>query len=112
MFVSSLFLFHFVTSPSPLSPTMALPPDRGHLRTEHRHQRSLDLDDLDTAGCARLMVEDHAAVCRAVAAAERPLVALIDGLVTRMRSGGRLIYVGAGTSGRLGALDVCGRRRR
>ncbi len=85
---------------------MALPPDRGHLRTEHRHQRSLDLDDLDTAGCVRLMIEDHAAVCRAVAAAERPLVALIDGLVTRMRIGGRLIYVGAGTSGRLGVLDA------
>jgi N-acetylmuramic acid 6-phosphate etherase len=52
------------------------------------------------------MVEDHAAVGAALAAAVEPLAAFIEALVARMRAGGRLIYVGAGTSGRLGVLDA------
>jgi N-acetylmuramic acid 6-phosphate etherase len=85
---------------------MSLPPDRGHVRTEHRHERSMDLDMLDTAGCVKLLIEDHLAVPEAVAAAEPFLTSFIDDLVERVRAGGRLIYVGAGTSGRLGVLDA------
>jgi len=85
---------------------MSLPPDRGHVRTEHRHAGSMDLDMLDTAGCVRLLIEDHLAVPEAVAAAAPGLTAFIDALVERVRAGGRLIYVGAGTSGRLGVLDA------
>ena len=61
---------------------------------------------LDTAGCVRLLIEDHLAVPEAVAAAAPGLTAFIDALVERVRAGGRLIYVGAGTSGRLGVLDA------
>ncbi len=61
---------------------------------------------LDTAGCVQLLIEDHLAVPEAVAAAVPVLTALIDALVERVRAGGRLIYVGAGTSGRLGVLDA------
>ncbi len=66
----------------------------------------MDLDMLDTAGCVRLLIEDHLAVPEAVAAAAPGLTAFIDALVERVRAGGRLIYVGAGTSGRLGVLDA------
>ncbi len=66
----------------------------------------MDLDMLDTAGCVRLLVEDHLAVPAAVAAAVPELTDFIDALVERVRAGGRLIYVGAGTSGRLGVLDA------
>jgi len=53
-----------------------------------------------------LIVEDHRAVAEAVAAASGALAAFIDGLVPRLRASGRLIYLGAGTSGRLGVLDA------
>ncbi len=85
---------------------MSLPPDRGHLRTEHRHERSADLDTLDTAACVRLIIDDHRAVPEAVAGAVAALAGFIDALVVRIHEGGRLIYVGAGTSGRLGVLDA------
>jgi N-acetylmuramic acid 6-phosphate etherase len=85
---------------------MTLPPDRGHIPTEHRHDRSRELDALDTAACVELIVEDHRAVAEAAAGASGALAAFIDRLAPRLRAGGRLIYVGAGTSGRLGVLDA------
>lgn len=85
---------------------MSMPPDRGHIRTEHRHEGSLDLDALDTASCVRLLIDDHRAVPDAVTGAVTALARFIDALVERVRDGGRLIYVGAGTSGRLGVLDA------
>lgn len=84
----------------------SLPPDRSHVRTEHRHALSTDLDALDTAGLVRLMADDHRAVIDAVERAAETLAEFIEALATRMRSGGRLIYLGAGTSGRLGVLDA------
>lgn len=86
--------------------TFALPPDRGHLRTEQRHEASVDLDALSTAQCVKLMIDDHARVCEACAQATPLLASFIDDLVQRMRGGGRLVYLGAGTSGRLGVLDA------
>jgi N-acetylmuramic acid 6-phosphate etherase len=85
---------------------MTLPPDRGHIATEQRHNRSRDLDALDAAACVELIVDDHRAVGDAVAGAGGALAALIEQIVPRMRAGGRLVYVGAGTSGRLGVLDA------
>jgi N-acetylmuramic acid 6-phosphate etherase len=85
---------------------MSLPPDRGHLSTEQRSVRSAMLDSLDVRACVDLMIEDHSAVAIAVAQAADSLARFLDALVPRMRAGGRLIYVGAGTSGRLGVLDA------
>jgi N-acetylmuramic acid 6-phosphate etherase len=85
---------------------MSLPHNRGHVRTEHRHPHSADLDALGTRGCIELMIEDHAAVLGAARGAGGQLAQFIDELVSRMRRGGRLIYLGAGTSGRLGVLDA------
>src|SRR5688572_12678305 len=91
-----------VVSMSASSSTSALPPDRGHIRTEHRHQRSLELDALATDDFIALMADDHHAVNDAVCTAKPAISAFIDALVQRMEQGGRLVYIGAGTSGRLG----------
>ena len=85
---------------------MPLPPDRSHVRTEARHPASAHLDRLDAAGIAALMAEDHRAVAEAVAAAAPAIGALVESMVPRFAQGGRLVYFGAGTSGRLGVLDA------
>jgi len=84
----------------------ALPPDRSHVGTERRHPHSTDFDSLAVREAVDAMVEDHAQAMRAVAGASDALASFIDGLVPRMRDGGRLVYIGAGTSGRLGVLDA------
>lgn len=83
-----------------------LPPDRSSLSTEARHDASHDLDALDVRGCVDLMIDDARTVPDAVAAAAGDLAAFIEIVVDRLRGGGRLVYVGAGTSGRLGVLDA------
>jgi N-acetylmuramic acid 6-phosphate etherase len=90
----------------PMATASSLPPDRGHVRTEHRHERSTELDELDTRSFVELMAEDHRAVTAAVLNAADSLAGFIDVLVRRIRTGGRLVYIGAGTSGRLGVLDA------
>jgi N-acetylmuramic acid 6-phosphate etherase len=84
----------------------ALPPDRSHVQTEHRHPNSQALDELSTNDLVGLMADDHRAVVDAIEHARGDLVLLIDAVAARMRCGGRLIYMGAGTSGRLGVLDA------
>lgn len=86
--------------------TDAHPPDRGHLLTERRNDATRDIDALDTPDLLNLMVEQDAAVIDAVRRATPVLAALIDDVVRGMNRGGRLIYLGAGTSGRLGVLDA------
>jgi N-acetylmuramic acid 6-phosphate etherase len=86
---------------------MQLPPDRGHIATEQRHainKQALDL--LPTENIVRLMTADQHAAIMAVDAEACDIARFVDSLVDRMRSGGRLIYLGAGTSGRLGVLDA------
>lgn len=85
---------------------MRLPPDRSHVRTEHRNPGSMHLDTLDAAAIAALMAEDSRAVTEAVAAAAPAIGALVESMVPKFAQGGRLLYFGAGTSGRLGVLDA------
>ncbi|MHC5024129.1 MAG: N-acetylmuramic acid 6-phosphate etherase [Planctomycetota bacterium] len=85
---------------------MTLPPDRGHLVTEQRHAASMTLDELSTLDAVNLMIDDHRVVPQAVADAATALAPFIDALVSGLARGGRLVYVGAGTSGRLGVLDA------
>lgn len=59
-----------------------------------------------TLDLVRLLNETDAAVPAAVAAAASALAGTIDAVATRMRNGGRLVYVGAGTSGHIAALDA------
>lgn len=80
--------------------------DRGHLITEQRNPRSLRLDRLTTREAFDLLNTEDATVASAVATAREDICRAIDLVVEAWASGGRLIYVGAGTSGRLGVLDA------
>lgn len=81
-------------------------PDRSHLSTEQRNAATMGLDAGSVGDTLRLLHEADAAVHGAVGRAMPVLAQLAEGLVARMRQGGRLIYIGAGTSGRLGVLDA------
>jgi N-acetylmuramic acid 6-phosphate etherase len=78
--------------------------------TEAVHPDASDLDLRSTRDLVRVLNEEDATVPRAVAEAGDELAAAIDAVVRRMWRGGRLVYVGAGTSGALAALDAaeCG----
>jgi N-acetylmuramic acid 6-phosphate etherase len=77
-----------------------------HPVTEARHPGTLDLDELSTVEFVRVMNAEDAMVAEAVAGETEMIAQAIDAVAERMRQGGRLIYVGAGTSGRLGVLDA------
>lgn len=77
-----------------------------HLLTEQRNPATQDIDALSTQEMVRVINREDAKVAEAVAAALPQIAAAIDAIAARMRQGGRLIYVGAGTSGRLGVLDA------
>lgn len=76
------------------------------LITEARDPAGSDLDLRPTRELVRLMNEQDATVAAAVAAAAPALAEAIDAIAARLRGGGRLVYAGAGTSGRLAALDA------
>lgn len=80
--------------------------DRGNLATEKRNERSLDLDALSAGEAFDLINAEDATVADAVRAARPAVCRAIELIVAAFRAGGRLIYVGAGTSGRLGVLDA------
>jgi N-acetylmuramic acid 6-phosphate etherase len=75
------------------------------LRTEAPHPAHAQLDRYDTATLVQAFTDDQALAAQAVRAAAAALAQAVDAAVPRLRAGGRLIYVGAGTSGRLGVLD-------
>ena len=76
------------------------------LVTEGRLAQDADYDELSTRELLGLVNREDAIVPAAVAAAGDELAAAIDAIVAKLRGGGRLVYVGAGTSGRLAALDA------
>ncbi|WP_127131911.1 N-acetylmuramic acid 6-phosphate etherase [Georgenia sp. SYP-B2076] len=76
------------------------------LTTEAAGPGRADLDTLSTIDLVREMNAEDAKVPAAVGARATAIAAAVDGIVERMRRGGRLIYVGAGTAGRIGILDA------
>ncbi|MFG0313442.1 MAG: N-acetylmuramic acid 6-phosphate etherase [Phycisphaerales bacterium] len=82
------------------------PPDRGHLLTEQPNERSSNLDAMGTRACLELINDEDATIARSVRDQIGHIAAFTDGVIESLRSGGRLIYLGAGTSGRLGVLDA------
>ena len=76
------------------------------LGTEQRNQRAKDLDKKSARAIAAIINREDAAVPRAVKKAVPQIAKAIDAVTKAIGSGGRLIYVGAGTSGRLAALDA------
>lgn len=86
----------------PNAPHVAL----DHLTTEARNPASEGLDGLSTIEIVRVMNSEDARVAEAVSREAKPIATVIDVLAERLARGGRLIYTGAGTSGRLGVLDA------
>ena len=80
--------------------------DLDGLTTEARNPRSEGLDRLDTLDLVRLINAEDATVAAAVEAVAPAIAQAVDVIAGRLGRGGRLIYVGAGTSGRLGVLDA------
>jgi N-acetylmuramic acid 6-phosphate etherase len=76
------------------------------LITEQRHPASADLDTLPTADLLTLMNLADQEVAQAVAREIPRITRAVDAIAASLEAGGRLFYVGAGTSGRLGVLDA------
>jgi N-acetylmuramic acid 6-phosphate etherase len=76
------------------------------LATERRNRASAGLDRLDARAIAALMNREDARAVRAVRRESRAIAAGVDLIVAALGSRGRLIFVGAGTSGRLGVLEA------
>ncbi len=74
--------------------------------TEKRNRASENIDKLTTKQIVELINAEDALVPAAVARQSKQIAAAIDLIVSRFKKGGRLFYVGAGTSGRLGVLDA------
>jgi N-acetylmuramic acid 6-phosphate etherase len=77
-----------------------------HLPTEARNPASADIDQLPTIDMLRVINDADRTVGDAVARELPSIAAAVDGIVARIQTGGRLFYIGAGTSGRLGVLDA------
>ena len=74
--------------------------------TEKRNRRSENIDELSTRQIVELINTEDALVPAAVVRQRKHIAAAADMVVERLAKGGRLFYVGAGTSGRLGVLDA------
>lgn len=77
-----------------------------NLTTEARNPASEDLDGLTAREIVQLINSEDAKVASAVAEQSEAIARAIDEIAARLAVGGRLIYIGAGTSGRLGVLDA------
>jgi N-acetylmuramic acid 6-phosphate etherase len=80
--------------------------DRSHLLTELRNPDSMRLDELSIADAVAVMNKHDRVAIEAVEKVRDEVVRAIEMVTAALRKGGRLIYAGAGTSGRLGVLDA------
>ena len=80
--------------------------DLEKLTTESRNQNTLNIDKVSTLEMVKMINSEDKKVALAVEEELPKIAEAIDGIVERMHKGGRLIYIGAGTSGRLGILDA------
>ena len=76
------------------------------LDTEKNNQRTIDIDILSTQEILQKINDEDQTVASIVSKSIPKISALVDQIVERMQKGGRLFYIGAGTSGRLGVLDA------
>jgi N-acetylmuramic acid 6-phosphate etherase len=77
-----------------------------NLTTETRNPSSAEIDRLSTVDMLTVINQADAEIASAVAKVIPSIAKAVDGIAERLRSGGRLFYTGAGTSGRLGVLDA------
>lgn len=83
-----------------------LPPDRSEVDTEKPHPSEVSLESLATEQLVRTLAVDQDRAVRAVEAVSAEIAAVVEDVVAGVGRGGRLVYLGAGTSGRLGVLDA------
>lgn len=76
------------------------------MATETRNPRSMSLSKLSSLEIATLMNEEDLEVIKAIKKSLKEIAKTIDLAVSTIKNGGRVIYIGAGTSGRLGVLDA------
>ena len=81
-------------------------PDLAHLLTEQHRSDLADLDLRSTVDLVTLMADDQALAIAAIVGERERIAVAIDAVAERLRRGGRLVYVGAGTPGRMGVLDA------
>jgi len=82
------------------------PENLANLLTEQRNPASARIDKLETADMLRVINEEDRKVADAVAREIPHIARAVDAIVEAFHKGGRLFYIGAGTSGRLGVLDA------
>lgn len=87
----------------PIAPDLAT---IGSLSTEQRNPATASIDAADTVTMLKLINDEDALVHAAVRTQIPQIAQAVDAIAARMRQGGRLISIGAGTSGRLGVLDA------
>ena len=76
------------------------------LKTEQRNPKSMHVDRMSSIEIVKLMNEESYVAVKAVEDASQSIADAVDAIVESMNGGGRLFYIGAGTSGRLGVLDA------
>ena len=76
------------------------------LKTEMRNEASMHIDRMDTVSMLEVINRENMNAVRAVEAATKEIAAVCDAVAERFECGGRLFYIGAGTSGRLGVIDA------
>ena len=76
------------------------------LKTEERNAKTTHVDKMSTDEMLAVMQEENVNAVNAVALAQSSIAKAVDEISLRMTKGGRLFYVGCGTSGRLGVLDA------
>ena len=81
-------------------------PDTDRRLTEQRNPRSAQIDQMESLAIVDLINAEDRLIAGAVGAQREQIARAVDLIVDGLRAGGRLIYVGAGTSGRLGVLDA------
>ncbi|PWK73987.1 N-acetylmuramic acid 6-phosphate etherase [Aminobacter sp. AP02] len=84
----------------------ALISELGRLVSEERNPRTMDIDLLPTVDVLRKINDEDKLVAHAVEKVIPEIAAAVDRTIAAFRQGGRLIYMGAGTSGRIGVLDA------
>lgn len=77
-----------------------------HIKTEDRNANTANIDSLTTLEMVRLINSEDKKVAYAVEAELEHIAAAVDVIAAQLKAGGRLIYSGCGTSGRLGVLDA------
>lgn len=77
-----------------------------HLTTETRNEKTMNLDEMSTIELLTVMNEEDEKVAKAVKAEIPSIAKAVDAIIQAKKQGGRLIYLGAGTSGRIGLLDA------